>query len=447
MSEGSVTTEIQTSPTEELPNTPNSPEFPHSQTLEFQHGTLIYKTITGLQAQGGIMFDGKTGKPLYPGLLTSKEGQTILPPGNSKTPIEYAENVRTLIAESANNRNAPAAGELMKIKMQMTGFGNAALKTGDIETALLAFETAGALRNPTIKQAIQLGIEQQTKTEKVSRILQTFRQLVQTVPDFFNSQQRHAYAFVNGGEPPKYQPNDPKAQELIRLYNEDEKYYYLNGLLQQLDNIEITGTSGWTSIESKHTKLNWEKSRSSKLPPRLPDGGRIYLNASPQQSDRVFYELAKALNANPDVPADAKVLTHGEMDYENLNRADRMVLYFDAKHQGKILEILHQVYQKCGFQAFEDTTPVFAAKLKDAGGQVMKGVSFGQEPSVHMEGYYTFNNLRSGILEELKDQLNQPDFEQKFKAMLIDFKIDPADPAFNQGGKTLFPVIASNTQN
>lgn len=281
----------------------------------------------------------------------------------------------------------------------------------------------------------------------IGKTLDRFRHLAKIDPKLFDLDERHVYKFVNGSIPRTYSEESPQSAQIVASYNQESRRDYLLNILSQLPNIKLGGEGGWLGMGSKGVKLNWRENKWPRGSRSLPDGGRIYINPKPHTMDVVFYELAKLMNSQPDVPFDAKVMGHGSMVVSDLNRGDKMVLYFNPKDQAVILKVVQELYRKVSPQVFDKITPVFAMKLLDESGQIMEGISFGQEPSGDLEAAFTFNNLRETTLYNLKNSLNAPDFEDQFKGQLQKYRVDPAFPAFNlplERGRQLYPVMLAN---
>jgi len=197
----------------------------------------------------------------------------------------------------------------------------------------------------------------------------------------------------------------------------------------------------------------WAFSRQVELPQgRHNDQGRVYLNPLPQQGHRVFWELAKLLN-DTQIPFQLKMLDYdGTQDALNLNRADKMVLYFDAAHQADVLTMIRKLYETVQPRSFEEGTPKLAAQLKGSDGVLLRGIAFGQSPSPDIEGNNSFNNLREEVINDVYEIHHIPpdsrNFELMVRAKFREFKIDPKNPAFNyppENGIKLFALIAANS--
>lgn len=204
---------------------------------------------------------------------------------------------------------------------------------------------------------------------------------------------RRTYNFVTGVYPMRYLPNAPDTQRLVADYSRKEWVDHLMKVTESLPNVETGPNPGWLFARSTEVRLKAEAGNV----------GRIYINPLPNQVHRTFYELAKIFNSHSEIPFDLKIAdprTNLEELPLYLNRADKMVLYFDAAHQDQILAIVRQFYEKCGAKSFEAVTPKFTAKLRGAQGITMNGIAFGQQPD-YEGNISTFSNVREGTLRQI----------------------------------------------
>lgn len=372
----------------------------------------------------------------YQGLLKRIEGAVSKP----LDPSTLREVVQTIIELS----NSPELGyfDANDVQKKLEGlFSVASIKS--------------AFWDPNMKTKFLEAWKGLRTMGKVGQILRYLQRFASSDPSFFD--RRGVYSLVTGAIPETYSAESSEAAKIIEEFNKEYSGDYFNSLIGKLPNIDLAGGSGWKGIKSKYRGLNWQTLDFPKGVQTLPDGGRIYINAKPQMMDAVFYQLAQLMNNQHNVPFDAKMINHGAMDAEGLNRADKIVLYFDPKDQATILQIVREVYGKFGSRAFDKNIPRFACQLLDKSALSMRGISFGQEqPSAKLAELgptqlryaYTFNNLREAILDGLRDVISKPDFDEYFKAKLKDQYIDPTNPAFNlppEKGQQLFPVIVTNS--
>lgn len=316
-------------------------------------------------------------------------------------------------------------------------------------------------------------IPEQPSSDKLHKVIEEIRTRAKSNPDgFFNSGttyfyvkrpapsghgmidwpestydpiKRRCYNFLTGVYPMRYIPDKPKTEQLLSMVKDPNRNRSLENNLETLTNIENLGAS---------RGFFWAFSKQSKLPEgRHGENGRIYLNPLPQQGHRVFWELARLLN-DTQIPFQLKMLEYGgSQDVLDLNRVDKMVLYFNVAHQADVLTIIRKLYETVRPASFEEATPKLAAQLKDKNGSLMRGVAFGQNHDESIGGTTTsFNNLREGIINDVYNTYHVPidsiDFELKVREKFREFKIDPQNPAFNyppENGIKLFALMATNS--
>lgn len=310
-----------------------------------------------------------------------------------------------------------------------------------------------ALQNPQIKNAFFEARKTISRLTQMAYILEDFKEKALTDGEnFFNVGKRGLYNWINGSDPPIHDPEADETKRKISEFNQEDKNLKLmNNIRSKFPNITFGGApGGWIKIGSMNTALKTTIKNSTEGKTQVSaDAGRIYLNVKSEGLDNILYNLAGILNNHPDVPFEAKMIEHGKMTGNSLNRADKMVLYFDPKDQATILRVVQELYKnKHGL--FDTDTPKFSAKLRDPSGMIMKGVAFGQEPSDQLDWAYTFNNIRETILWNMKDSLNLSDeeFDDRLRKMMREeYYVDPTNPAFNyppEKGKLLYPTILAN---
>lgn len=173
--------------------------------------------------------------------------------------------------------------------------------------------------------------------------------------------------------------------------------------------------------------------------------GRLYLDIDITRLPDLYQDLVKSL-AQADNPLHAKLKIYSPGIYSRLghlselNRFDKLVLYFESAEQEAVYNIVQDLY-KSSKASFLEGTPRFSAPLVDSNGEVMKGVSFGQEPTyaVSEDQTRSFSHVRAGILAEVleetqKDATIQTDeakLAQVFFAACKKNDVDPNHPAFN----------------
>lgn len=255
---------------------------------------------------------------------------------------------------------------------------------------------------------------------------------------------RVCYNYLTGIFPAKYLPDTAETERALADYRNPRKQQVLEENLDALPNVETKGIlDGFFYATNKGNKMS-DKNDSD---------GRIYINSLPNHTPRAFLELAKKLNDYPEMVFKLKMLGPSEGTKAlDLNRADKMVLYFKAGDEAKILEIMRQFYEVVKPSTFEDRTPKLVAQLKGKDGKLMRGIAFGQEPDPDLYGKNnSFNNIREGCFQAVHQNgvsVDSPDFERAVMEQFKRFNIDPRNPAFNyppEKGQSLFPVIASNS--
>ncbi len=325
-------------------------------------------------------------------------------------------------------------GESRVIAESMSNFFRAAEKAG--------FREYARQDRPEDK-ARRAAMEVILKKANLAARIDRFYQAGKSEKDFYGvagsqTTETPAYFFVTGSLPEVYPDNDPNTQKAIDQYNSPENKRQLIKRLKALPNISGNGQvdTYWTEISSKSMP---------QLGHAVGDIGRIYLNIKPEMQVQVFAQLATFLNNSPQVEFGAKMITPGHMDVNGLRRGDSTVLYFSAKDQQRVLDVVRSLYASFGPNAFEQISPIFAAILKDESGTLMRGISFGQDP----EGIKaSFNKVRRGVLENLKPLYGTPEFEYQFQRFLHSSNVDYSNPAFNwppERGRKLFSVIVANS--
>lgn len=139
--------------------------FPMSQSPEFQHGFSEYSLI-----KRGRFYDNSTGSPLFQGLIVNQGQNRLLLSGFHNT-LEYTQKARALLKdyERAGDKITNAIvktaqqklvlypltqNDVFNLKVQLIGFGQAALKDSDVQTSLWACDSAGILHYPSVQETI-----------------------------------------------------------------------------------------------------------------------------------------------------------------------------------------------------------------------------------------------------------------------------------------------------
>lgn len=160
--------------------------------------------------------------------------------------------------------------------------------------------------------------------------------------------------------------------------------------------------------------------------------GRFYLNIDPIKIPEVFAKITKIAQEKK---VNLEIKTTKNYGGSS-NRIDKIIIYFSETESEKILEILENIYKE-NHSSFIPETPKFTAQLKTKHGEIMKGISFGEEPIFWGE---SFGTIRAKILAEIyikaKKQglsLLHPNFN--LNLALIDackkYGVDPQNMAFN----------------
>lgn len=384
--------------------------------------------------------------------------KVTIAPSDQDRGRQLRQNLDVLAKKPQDSQNVTAIGEIVKTIAQMPEYSYSdAIQVCRILGTLArnprhAFELNRQFDLPT-RQVFYETYKRMQKLAEVGRTLNEFKLKAIADPNFIS--ERNVYDWLNGSEPPTYPSGSEETQRLVRVCNSEGRMHHLDRNLAALDNIQLSNISGWKSIESKGVKLEQQarKTKHGTFYTR-PNEGRMYINAKPEAMVTVMTEMAKLFDQQPLVPFEAKMISPGSMNENGLNRADKMVLYFNSKNQAEILKIMQELYRRIRPENFDTATPKMAAKLKDGGGSIMNGISFGEEPSDEVvwappiRGEHSFNNLREGVLWELRDDLTTSHFEAKFRQACKELaKVDPENPAFNyppQKGVLRFPVIIAN---
>ncbi|HEU0050717.1 MAG TPA: T3SS effector HopA1 family protein [Patescibacteria group bacterium] len=231
-----------------------------------------------------------------------------------------------------------------------------------------------------------------------------------------------------------FRDGDPKTEHIKRVYEKQAadvmNYFleisrkYMHGKHPPISPSISSMRDGWI-----YFKLNG----GAKVD-REPNGGRIYLNVKPEYLP-AFYKEALPRFYRAGVAVDAKISQ--KANAEDLNRLDKMILYFKETDEQKILAVVSELYQSHP-EYFLDGTPHFTKPLRNVEGKPMKGVSFGEQP--HFGGVLSFGEIRAKILGEVfsvmeKNRIepDDPRVQILFEHACKRFDIDPVSPAFNLG--------------
>lgn len=175
----------------------------------------------------------------------------------------------------------------------------------------------------------------------------------------------------------------------------------------------------------------WFYLETNKGPENNNSLGRLYINPKPEIISKLILDLAQGFR-DAGVKSRIKLPNWGEKSA--LARFDKIVVYFSAEEERKVLEILDKVYARYG-DYFEEETPKCTANLHNKNGELMKGVGFGEEPKIPRE---SFGSLRAKILaaayveaEDLNLSIDDPRFNSVFDEICERYQVDPKNLAFN----------------
>lgn len=155
--------------------------------------------------------------------------------------------------------------------------------------------------------------------------------------------------------------------------------------------------------------------------------------SAPLAAPQIFIQTVDLLD-KAQVASQAKIPKNMN-DAGSINRADKMVVYFNDEDTTKVVAILDTIYQMHA-SAFMAGTPRFTVKMRDAQGSELTGVGFGEEPLKHS----SFGSERADVLTRVVQaatlqgkKLEDPsfDFEQIFREYAASSQIDPDNFAFN----------------
>lgn len=240
---------------------------------------------------------------------------------------------------------------------------------------------------------------------------------------------------------PTYSEDEPDIGKRIKDYT-----YSRNVVKYSLLGKEKGRTPNIEPVDHSLGYLDWEVNGG--LQSKWQDSdkiGRLYFNVDISRLAQAYVILVGAL-AHSDTPIHARLKTPEPMisGIENvpiLNRFDKIVLYFEESESEAVYEAAEDHLYLAAQQFFLDGTPRFSAPLVNKDGQVMRGISFGQEPTLEASenGDRSFSNIRAGILAEVlgetqQDPTVQADevkLAQVFFAACKKNDVDPNHPAFN----------------
>ena len=175
--------------------------------------------------------------------------------------------------------------------------------------------------------------------------------------------------------------------------------------------------------------------------------GRFYLNVKPPHTP-AFFESALQSFAALGIKAHMKIPMRAGV--AALNRADKMVIYFNEENEREALGVLEKLYHANPHVFDQNGIPKFTLNVRDRDGAVMTGVGFGEEPEKIAGEAASFGEVRSHILSTVymearahRLDMDDPrfDFDSSFRRACERYHVDPALPAFNLDNDSLFREI------
>lgn len=178
---------------------------------------------------------------------------------------------------------------------------------------------------------------------------------------------------------------------------------------------------------------NWLYYRSFAGHDRKLPTGRIYLNvdwsAAPEALRQILLSCWK-----DEIRMEIK--TALSVDAVDINRNDRVIIYFNDKDTEKIIEKINELYKNRP-EIFLDGAPRSTAPVVNREGEKMNGVLFAESPINH---YLSYGEVRSAIFADLYEQSRRLNLEiddqrfepaKRFKAACLARGVDPEHIAFN----------------
>ena len=230
--------------------------------------------------------------------------------------------------------------------------------------------------------------------------------------------------YNNNIDQPKYREDDAEVQKLAGEYSTQ-----INAVRDNLLR-EAQGGRALTPIDNGYwlyCNVNGGFRNHAAL-------GRFYFNLKPEHVAQVFSKTAEAF-CDAGLHSQMKIPMVG--DTEVFNRLDKMVVYFDAEEEQKVLQVLENLYGN-NPEAFDETgTPRFTAEVKNQRGEKMVGIGFAEEPPFRNE---SFGSIRAKVLADVYLDAKHSgrsvfdpnfDFGASFRTACLKYQVDPQNPAFN----------------
>lgn len=222
----------------------------------------------------------------------------------------------------------------------------------------------------------------------------------------------------------KYKENDLITQKLKIKYATSIKKVreeFENGRKQ---NISVMEDPYWTYCKVNQGVVNYNNL------------GRFYLNLEPEYVGNIFTKTLELCQMSG-LHVEMKIPTNGNAS--TFNRQDKMVIYFNAEEENKMMSAINMLYNN-NKEAFSETgTPHFAAAVKNLKNEKMKGVGFGEEPD-GFNNKVSFGQIRTKILEEVYQDAKYQglsindsrfNFNSSFELHCKKSQVNPKNPAFN----------------
>ncbi|MDP3769540.1 MAG: T3SS effector HopA1 family protein [bacterium] len=169
------------------------------------------------------------------------------------------------------------------------------------------------------------------------------------------------------------------------------------------------------------------------------DIGRFYLNVNIEKTPELYAKSVEAFRkAGLHVQIKMPCLESAQDNDDILNKADKMMIFFNAREERQALRELENLYHNNSALFTETGIPRFTAVLPDASGEIMAGVGFGEEPLLY---HQSFGMVRAKILAEVYHEASSSgrpvldpsfDFDASFRLACRKYRVDPEHPTFNE---------------
>lgn len=182
---------------------------------------------------------------------------------------------------------------------------------------------------------------------------------------------------------------------------------------------------------------------------KLPEGvaeGRIFFALSGKRVNDVWFYLVKSLE--PSLKERGAHIEYKMHEFPGrMSRSDGLVLSFQARDHRWVYQEIVTMHRRFP-DAFQSGAPAFAMPLVDPDGKIMPGVSFGQNPTTH-EGFgkrrcqLLLRSLRvARLLRHEGQDIDWPEMCRIIVHLMVRAGIDRNHPAFEQGGREMFPFFS-----